>query len=220
MPRFLVDEARVLYSTSHVSYFALRAAWLLPFAVCCLLLAACSFPGSVQPTVKIGLSAPFEGLYRDLGYEALHAVRLAVRERNESGGVGGSYLIELVALNDFNQVEEAVVQARKMAVDDDVLGVLGGWSPQTARSVAPEYERLGLAFLVPEPDVLEGVEAVPADPAFVDRFLALSGGAQPGPVAIWSYATANRLLDAIDEAVRTEGQPTRLGVQGALAANH
>jgi hypothetical protein len=185
-----------------------------------LLLAACSFPGSVQPTVKIGLSAPFEGVYRDLGYEALHAVRLAVRQRNESGGVGGSYLIELVALNDLNEVEEAVVQSRKMAVDDGVLGVLGGWSPETARAVAPEYERLGLAFLVPGPDVLEEQVPLPADPAFVDGFLALSGGAPPGPVAVWAYASADRLLDAIDEAVRTEGQPTRLGVRVALGANH
>ena len=67
----------------------------LHLATCCLLtcdllLATCAFPGSVQPTVKIGLSAPFEGLYRDLGYEVLPAVRLAVRERNAAGGVGRS----------------------------------------------------------------------------------------------------------------------------------
>jgi ABC-type branched-subunit amino acid transport system substrate-binding protein len=134
--------------------------------------------------------------------------------------LGGSYLIELVALNDFNQVEEAVVQARKMAVDDDVLGVLGGWSPQTARSVAREYERLGLAFLAPGLEVLGEQVPVPDDPAFVDGFLALSGGAPPGSVAVWTYVAANRLLDAIDETVRTEGRPTRLGVQEALAANH
>ncbi len=76
------------------------------FAAClvaCLLLSSCAFPGSVKPTVKIGLSAPFEGLYRDLGYEVLYATRLAVRERNAAGGVAGRYLVELVALNDFNE---------------------------------------------------------------------------------------------------------------------
>ena len=76
------------------------------------------------------------------------------------------------------------------------------------------------AFLAPGLDVLGEQVPVPDDPAFVDGFLALSGGAPPGSVAVWTYGTANRLLDAIDEAVRTEGRPTRLGVQEALATNH
>ena len=52
------------------------------FVFSVVLLAACSFPGSVKPTVKVGLSAPFEGLYRDLGYEAgdLPATEAAARE--------------------------------------------------------------------------------------------------------------------------------------------
>jgi branched-chain amino acid transport system substrate-binding protein len=126
--------------------------WVLPFAACCLLLAACVLPGSVETTIKVGLSAPFEGLYRDLGYEALNAVRLAVRQRNRAGGVGGRYLVEQVALNDFNEAEEAVQQAHEMAADPGVLAVLGGWSLQTAHAAAPEYERLGLAFVTPEMD--------------------------------------------------------------------
>ncbi len=180
-----------------------------------LLLVACSFPGSVKPTVKIGLSAPFEGLYRDQGYEALHAVRLAVRQRNGAGGVGGSYLVELVALNDFNEPDEAILQARKMAVDPGVLGVVGGWSPDTARSAAPEYERLGLALLMPDAGDVTNLAPEAIDPAFVDEFEALSGGAPPGPLAVWAYAAANHLLDALDAAGRDEGL-TRAGVRAAL----
>ena len=123
------------------------------FAAClvpCLLLCSCVFPGSVKPAVKIGLSAPFEGLYRDLGYEVLYATRLAVRERNAAGGVAGRYLVELVALNDFNEPQEAAVQAHEMAVDSGVLGVIGGWSAETVRQAAPEYERLGVSFLAPQ----------------------------------------------------------------------
>jgi branched-chain amino acid transport system substrate-binding protein len=116
------------------------------------LFAACSFPGSVKPAVKVGLSAPFEGLYRDLGYEVLYGVRLAVRERNEAGGICGRYLVELVALNDFNEPEEAVWQARELAVDPGIVGVLGGWSSATARAVYPEYGRLHVPFSAPEPD--------------------------------------------------------------------
>jgi ABC-type branched-subunit amino acid transport system substrate-binding protein len=188
------------------------------FVSCFLLLVACSFPGSVKPTVKIGLSAPFEGLYRDQGYEALHAVRLAVRQRNGVGGVGGSYLVELVALNDFNEPNEAILQARKMAVDPGVLGVVGGWSPDTARLAAPEYERLGLALLVPDAGDVTPLAPEPVDPAFVDGFEALSGGASPGPLAVWAYAAANRLLDALDAVARVEGL-TRAGVRTALGTD-
>jgi len=203
-----------------VAYCVLRlAASILVPAACCLFLVACTFPGSVKPTVKIGLSAPFEGLHRDLGYEALQAVRLAVQQRNEAGGVGGSYLVELVALNDVDDPEEAVVQARKMAVDSGVLGVLGGWSPETARLAALEYERLGLAFLAPEADLDVDLVPVPADGVFVAGYQALSGGVPPGPVAAWAYGATNHLLDALDTAARVEGQPTRTSVLAALSQN-
>jgi len=191
--------------------------WLL--ATCTLLLAACTFPGSVKPTVKIGLAAPFEGLYRDLGYEALHAVRLAVRQRNEAGGVGDRYLVEFVALNDFNEPVEAVQQAREMIADPGVLGVLGGWSAATARAAAPEYGRLGLAFLSPETDWSTDYAAArqaPDDPAFVAAYQEVSGGAPPGAVAAWAYAAANHLLDAVDATARAEGAPTRNAVRATL----
>ena len=130
--------------------YRLRArCWLL--AACCLpaLLTACVPPGSVPRTVKIGLSAPFEGLYRDLGYEALVAVRLAVRQHNQGGGTGGQWLVELVALNDFHEPAEAVRQAGEMAADPDVLGVVGGLSPHTASPSGSEYERTGIPFITP-----------------------------------------------------------------------
>lgn len=196
-----------------------RLCCVLSAAWCVVLLTACSFPGSVRPTVKIGLSAPFEGLYRDLGYEALHAVRLAVRERNEAGGVGGRYLVELVALNDFNEAEEAVVQARKMAVDTGVMGVLGGWSPVAAQAAAPEYERLGLAFLSPEADLTADEPLPPAETGFAADYGVLSGGFPPGPAATWAYSEANRLLDALEAVIQTEGQPSRIGVREALLDN-
>lgn len=133
------------------------------FLVCLgggLLLAACTLPGSVKPAIKIGLSAPFEGLDRDLGYEVLYGVRLAVRQRNEAGGLGGRFLVELVALNDFNEPGEAVWQAREMAADPDIMAVLGGWSPATARAARPEYDRLLIPLITARPDPSRlGVEA-------------------------------------------------------------
>jgi hypothetical protein len=183
----------------------------------CLGVAACSFPGSVKTTIKIGLSAPFEGLYRDVGYEALYAVRLAVRQRNDAGGVGSRYLVELVALNDFNEAEEAILQAREMAADPNVLGVLGAWSEETARAATPEYRRLGLALLAPEGSFPSNYSLESLDTGWVEEYRDLAGGQSPGPVAMWAHRAANRLLDALHAATVVGGEPTRAGVQAQLS---
>lgn len=185
--------------------------------LCIVLLTACSWPGSVKPTVKIGLSAPFEGFYRDLGYEALYGVRLAVRERNADGGVGQRYLVELVALNDLNEADKAVEQARKMAVDPGVLGVLGGLSQETVLA-ASEYEQLGLTFLTPGIDIIASRPMVSTDTGFAEEYAELSGGVVPGPAAMWAYSAANRLLNAMDEAARAHRHPSRSDVQDALGS--
>jgi len=86
--------------------------------LCVLLLLTvvrCTVPGSTKPILKVGLVAPFEGLYRPLGYKVLYAVKLAIRERNASGGVAG-YMVELVALNDDSEPTIAAQRAREMAV--------------------------------------------------------------------------------------------------------
>lgn len=105
-------------------------------------------PGGTRPLVKIGLAAPFEGLDRPLGYEALAGVKLALAERNAAGGVGG-YRVELVALNDFGEPEEARLQAREFAVDPAVVGVVTGWTAETARASLSIYQQAGLAVAVP-----------------------------------------------------------------------
>ncbi len=123
--------------TLHVSLFIL--AWLL---------SSCAGLGSTKPVVKIGLVAPFEGLQRHLGYDVLYAVKLAVRERNAAGGVAG-YMVELVALDDGNDPAQAPLQARKMIVDANVMGVIGHFSAETALAALDEYHRAGLALITP-----------------------------------------------------------------------
>jgi branched-chain amino acid transport system substrate-binding protein len=96
--------------------------------------------------VKIGLVAPFEGLYRHLGYDVLYAVKLAVRECNAAGGISG-YIVELIALDDGNDPARAPLQARKMIVDADVMGVIGHFSDETALAAVDEYHWAGLALI-------------------------------------------------------------------------
>lgn len=105
-----------------------------------------------KPMLKIGLVAPFEGLKRPIGYEVLYAVKLAIREHNQAGGVGG-HLVELVALNDNDDPLEAIQRAREMIVDPDVRGVIGYFSSVTAAAAADEYHRAGLALISPTASV-------------------------------------------------------------------
>ncbi len=124
-----------------------------------LLLSGCRFRflGSTAPLLKIGLVAPFEGRSRARGYEVLYAVKLAVHEWNKASGIGG-YRIELVALDDGGDPATAVQQAREMAVDADILGVVGHFDEATTLAAAPEYAVLGLALVAPDVGA-EGVTA-------------------------------------------------------------
>jgi branched-chain amino acid transport system substrate-binding protein len=119
-------------------------------AVLLVLLSACAGTrlGGAPPTVKIGLIAPFEGLHRPLGYEALFAVKLALLERNDDGGING-HQIELVALNDFDAPAEALVQAKALVADPDVLGLVGHLSAEATAAAMPVYREANLAASIP-----------------------------------------------------------------------
>lgn len=107
------------------------------------------FPGSTAPLIKIGLIAPFEGHFRARGYEVLYAVKLAVRQWNETNGGAGGYRVELVALDDGGDPALAVQQVRELAVDGDVLGVIGHFTEGTTSVAAPEYAAQELTLIAP-----------------------------------------------------------------------
>jgi branched-chain amino acid transport system substrate-binding protein len=125
-----------------------RASCVLLLASCLLLLAACSFPGTVRPTVKIGLVAPFEGRYRYVGYDVIYAVRLAVREVNQAGGIRG-HSVELVAYDDMADPALAVEQARKLAIDPEVVAAIGHFRAESTDAAAHVYADAGISLLSP-----------------------------------------------------------------------
>lgn len=146
-----------------------------------LFLPACAVGGVLNAprTLKIGLVAPFEGSHRPLGYEALFGVKLALQERNSAGGVHG-YRVELVALNDFDEPNEAAMQARALLADPDVLGVVGHLSSVATLAAVPLYQEAGLAVVIPwsvAPDLElgRGVVSVAADMAEMDARLETTG---------------------------------------------
>jgi branched-chain amino acid transport system substrate-binding protein len=152
--------------------------WLLALSGCVSSSWQISLAGT-RPLAKIGLAAPFEGLGRPLGYEALAGAKLAVAERNKAGGVAG-YMVELLALNDFGEPDEASLQAREFSVDPALMGVVTGWDNETARAVLPIYRQAGMAVAVPWsvfPDLADresGIVLVAPDTQQVGNVLAES----------------------------------------------
>ncbi|MBI2846168.1 MAG: branched-chain amino acid ABC transporter substrate-binding protein [Chloroflexi bacterium] len=118
-----------------------------------ILLLGCSFQVT-PPLLKIGVVAPFEGQYRSIGYDVLWAVKLAVGEINAAGGVAG-YRVELVALNDDGDPQEASQRAQELAMDPNVLGVLGHFREETTLASLEFYHQAGLALIAPAVPALE-----------------------------------------------------------------
>jgi branched-chain amino acid transport system substrate-binding protein len=122
--------------------------WRLGAAVFLVLTLVLALPrlGGTRPILKIGLSAPFTGWDESMGYEVIHAVRLALRERNQGGG--GGYNIELAALDDRNEPAEAAQQVRELAVDPDILGAVGGLDNESMLAATAEVHKAGLPFVI------------------------------------------------------------------------
>lgn len=114
-----------------------------PFILIFLFLTGCA---SVDPVVKVGLVGPFEGAQRAVGYDVIYSARLAVREINAAGGVGG-YRVALVALDDSGDPQLAQEVAASLVIDPAVVVVVGHWLTPTTAVAAPIYAAAGLPLL-------------------------------------------------------------------------
>jgi ABC-type branched-subunit amino acid transport system substrate-binding protein len=180
-----------------------------------LILCGCA---SVDPVIKIGLVAPFEGAQRAIGYDVIYSARLAVREINQAGGIGG-YRVALVALDDAGDPELARQTAGAMVADPAVVAVLGNWLPETTAVVAPIYAQAGLPFIP-----MGRSPFGPADPAelsaeFVRKYTAVTPfDEQPGPYAGSTYHAFQLLWQALEESEERHGILDRAAVADGLAA--
>ena len=104
---------------------AARHALLLPNGIiggwmACLILTifvtACS-PNDNGAIPKIALLAPFGGEYRDIGYNALFAARLALADE-------GSEYVQLLAVDDGGDFKSATLRAKALNLDPDVAVII------------------------------------------------------------------------------------------------
>lgn len=186
------------------------AAWVLALL---LLLAGCA---SVDPVVKIGLVAPFEGRHRAIGYDAIYSARLAVRQINAAGGVGG-HRVALVALDDRGDAALARQAAASLAVDPAVVAVVGHYLPDVTADAAPIYEAAGLSLLpLGQPPFVEtDPAALPA--AFLADYEAVTPFDEvAGPFAGPTADAFALLWQALALSEESTGDITRVSVQDAL----
>jgi len=144
-----------------------RVFWL---GAALLLLAACT---DVRPVAKIGLIAPFEGLYRRSGYTALDAARAAIADAPASP----TAFIPL-ALDDSADPQRA---AQKLLIDPAVRAVVGPLAPAQAAAAGAALRNADIAWIVPYAVDPAGGFADPAtSDAWATGLVAAAGDAARG----------------------------------------
>ena len=156
--------------------------WLLMVT---LSLVSCT---SVRPATKIGLIAPFEGLYRRNGYEALAAMRAAIAE-TPSGAVG----ILPLALDDGGDPARGQRAMQKLLASKDVGAIIGPLSPTLPAAIDAATTTAAPPLLPPYamPGMAGAVTTGDADAWAVGLVQAVAGhvvaqGAQTLVVAGWT----------------------------------
>lgn len=186
--------------------------WLV-WLLLSLLLTGCY---SVDPVVKVALVGPFEGQHRAVGYDAIYSARLAVREINEAGGIGG-YRIGLVALDDSGNEELARQTAVSLAIDPAVVAVVGHWRPQTTAAAAPVYAEAGLPLLRAGAPPFDPYPPAELPPDFHAAYQAVTPFSETaGPYAAPAYDAFQTLWLALAQAAATDDTIERTAVAEAL----
>ena len=181
--------------------------WLWPLA---FFLLSCG--GSVDPVIKIGLVAPFEGALRVVGYDVIYSARLAVREVNAKGGING-YRIALVAYDDGSYAPSAVNVADSLVIDPAIIGVVGHWSAESNKAVRPIYDSAQLAF-VPMDESNQGFDSSTLPDNFKQAYQAVTF--QQAQAAGWYSAPAYDAMQLLFAAIAQTKEPTRATVFSAL----
>ncbi len=163
----------------------------------------------VSPVVKVGLVAPFEGAHRAIGYDVIYSARLAVREVNEAGGIGG-YRVALVALDDSGDPAMAEKTAVSLTLDPAVVVVVGHWYTPTTAVAAPIYTQSGLPFIPGGHPPFTPVSPTTLSADFHARYEAVTPFDETaGPFAAPAYDAFQFIWEAMRRATAEYGQINR-----------
>lgn len=143
-----------------------RLNWVRSIVILLLILCLLSCT-AVRPVVKIGLVAPFEGLYRRTGYDALSAMRAAISEST----VAQIDLLPL-ALDDSNDPARTQRALQKLLRDPQVRAVIGPLAPAAAAGLVDSVLSPSVLWLAPGVLTSAGFTSPPATAAALSEFIA------------------------------------------------
>lgn len=93
-----------------------------------------------KPNLKIGVLHSLTGTMADSERPLVDAVRLAVEEANQSGGVDGAQ-IEMIVADCRSDDAYCAQQAEKLITQDKVLALFGCWTSACRKAVKPVVEQ-------------------------------------------------------------------------------
>lgn len=127
----------------------------------CAALSVCALTGPLAvaettPTVAglsderilFGQSAALTGPAEDLGTNMRLGIEAAFHEANANGGVAGRRL-ELRALDDRYEPEQAIANTRQLIDDEGVFALIGAVGTPTSRAAAPVAATAGVPYVAP-----------------------------------------------------------------------
>ena len=189
---FEATNVRGTIGTSRTSAFVVCCCTVIAFA-----LSACTV---TRPVVKIGLLAPFEGLHRESGYEALSAMRAALAAHPLP------YVEVLpLALDTSADPAQARRAAAKLLRDESVVAVVGPLQPRQVAAVADLIAAADVVWRLPTaPSSAERAQAlVAALLTRIDGKTILLAGQDTGWPRLsadeWSAATGKTVTFGGDE---------------------
>lgn len=182
-------------------------------AFCLLCLSGCA---SISPVVKIGLVGPFEGRNREIGYDVIYSARLAIRQINNSGGIGG-YKIALVAQDDFGDPELAKQVAATFLNDPQVIAVVGHWLPETSDASKQIYKNGRIPYVNTSLSEFGAYDSGRLPQDFLQAYEEITPfDERAGQYAGGAFDAINYLLEAMKTAQESEGTIDRESVSRAL----
>lgn len=97
--------------------------------------------------IYIGVAAPLDGVYMDLGRSMVNAAKIGVDEKNQQGGINGR-AVELIICNDKDNINVALQCANKF-VKSNVIGVVGHLTSQASIEASKIYVQNKIVQITP-----------------------------------------------------------------------
>ncbi|GAB6035700.1 ABC transporter substrate-binding protein [Fundidesulfovibrio butyratiphilus] len=113
-------------------------------------------------TIKIAVPAPFTGAMASYGQFLKNGVELKLEEVNAKGGINGRK-VEAVYLDEQCEPREAATVSAKIAMDKDIVGVVGHLCSSAHLAALPAYVRAGI------PVVSHGATSMPITGKGIDQ---------------------------------------------------